>query len=120
MRGIDVETTALDPADGVLSLIQVADPEHKHVQVWDMLTGRRPNLGGGWKLLFNGTGGQRRVHLPVEAVAHNAVFEERWLSAYGYDVTLEDTMIASQVSTRAPTRRAASSRTASHPAYPAS
>jgi len=94
MRGIDIETTALSPEDGQISLIQVFDGEK--CTVYDLINGGHPNLGGG-KLLFNGTGGQKRVELPVTGVAHNAVFEERWLRVAGYDVKLEDTMIASQV-----------------------
>jgi DNA polymerase I len=78
MKGIDIETTALDPADGKISLVQVADPLHKRVDVYDVLEGNFPQL-------------------PREGIAHNAVFEWRWLEAAGFDVQYEDTMIASQV-----------------------
>ena len=103
MYGIDIETTALDPADGKLSLMQVFDPKTKRVWVYDAINGLPPQPGkpfifsGKWK--FNGDG--PREWCPDEAirggVAHNVVFEERWLREYGYDARLEDTMIASQV-----------------------
>jgi len=76
--GIDIETTALQPTEGKLSLIQVYDPGLNNVLVFDVLNGGTPPV-------------------PGRGVAHNAVFEEGWLRKYGYDVQLEDTMIASQV-----------------------
>ena len=78
MRGLDVETTALDPADGRLSLVQVADPDTFTVRVYDVIQ-------------------EDTLSIPSEAVSHNAVFEERWLRAAGHDAQFEDTMIASQV-----------------------
>jgi DNA polymerase-1 len=75
--GIDVETTALDPEDGKLSLVQVAAPG-KPPMVFDVLRGPLPPL-------------------PTEGIAHNAVFEERWLGSRGHECKLDDTMIASQV-----------------------
>jgi ribonuclease D len=36
--GIDIETTALEPEDGRISLIQVADPEGG-IKIYDTLTG---------------------------------------------------------------------------------
>ena len=39
MYGIDIETTALDPADGKLSLMQVFDPKTKRVWVYDAING---------------------------------------------------------------------------------
>src|SRR5215217_7322959 len=78
MRGLDVETTALDPADGRLSLVQVADPDTFTVRGYDVIQ-------------------EDTLSIPSEAVSHNAVFEERWLRAAGHDAQFEDTMIASQV-----------------------
>jgi DNA polymerase-1 len=78
MKGLDVETTALWPEDGELSLVQIADPDTFTVEVYDILAGAV-------------------APIPAEAVSHNAVFEERWLRAAGYNPVLEDTMIASLV-----------------------
>ena len=41
MRGVDVETTALDPADGRLSLVQIAAPDTFTVAVYDVQSGNR-------------------------------------------------------------------------------
>src|SRR5215213_4689990 len=78
LPGVDIETTALSPEDGELSLLQVADPERHRVDVYDA-------LGGG------------ELPVPGRGIAHNAVFEERWLRAAGYNVQYDDTMIASLV-----------------------
>ena len=78
MKGLDVETTALWPEDGELSLVQVADPDTFTVHVYDVLAGAV-------------------APIPAEAVSHNAVFEERWLRAAGHEVRYDDTMIASLV-----------------------
>ena len=78
LPGVDIETTALSPEDGELSLLQVADPERHRVDVYDA-------LGGG------------ELPVPGRGIAHNAVFEERWLRAAGYNVEYDDTMIASLV-----------------------
>ena len=37
LSGVDIETTALSPEDGELSLLQVADPERHRVDVYDAL-----------------------------------------------------------------------------------
>jgi DNA polymerase-1 len=78
MIGLDIETTSLEVDEGEWSLAQVYDPAVGYVMVYDVLQGGRPPL-------------------PSRAVAHTAVFEERWLRKYGYDPELDDTMIASQV-----------------------
>lgn len=102
MHGIDVETTALDPADGELSLVQIADPANQVVRVYDVLGGGKPQL-------------------PDRGIAHNATFEERWLRTAGYSVQLEDTMIASQVFyTGTNAAKGKLSHTASPRVYPAS
>src|SRR5215210_3169918 len=76
--GIDLETTSLDPADGQISLVQVADPA-EGIHIWDVLAGYEPRI-------------------PEDAVAHNTVFEERWLREKGYGrYEFDDTMIASLV-----------------------
>jgi DNA polymerase-1 len=94
-RGIDIETTSLEPTEGEISLLQVYEPGGK-CTVYDMLRGGKPNLGT-TKLSFTGTGGKRTIELPLEGIAHNATFEEGWLRTRGYEPRLDDTMIASQV-----------------------
>jgi ribonuclease D len=48
-------------------------------------------------MLFDVLRGGPMPPLPKHGIAHNAVFEERWLKTRGVEVELEDTMIASQV-----------------------
>src|SRR5215208_1279681 len=78
LPGVDIETTALDPEEGEISLLQVADPERRVVDVYDAF---------GWD----------ELPVPGRGIAHNAMFEERWLRAAGYNVRYDDTMIASLV-----------------------
>jgi DNA polymerase-1 len=84
MIGIDVETTALRPAEGDLRLVQLSDG--KRAKVYDAFR--------------QDTGAIRRaVEEHEELVAHNAVFEREWLTT-ALDVDrpdLHDTMIMSQV-----------------------
>jgi DNA polymerase I len=97
-RGIDIETTSLDPADSEISLMQIYDPEEDAVLVYDMLLGVTPVWNSERKLVFNGTGGSRYVTKPTTGIAHNATFEERWLrEKLGAEFDLDDTMIASLV-----------------------
>jgi ribonuclease D len=111
-RGIDIETTSLDPADGEISLMQIYRPEANRVTIWDVLLDAGPAPENGHKpktnprIAFNGTGGKRYIVPPAGThdpgpstdIAHNATFEERWLrEKLGIDCKLHDTMIASLV-----------------------
>jgi ribonuclease D len=81
MQGLDIETTALDPEQGRVRLVQIRDGEKGRVYDAD-LEDPRPAL----RVLTN-------------PVAHNATFEYDWISRhFGIDLTnLHDTMIMSQV-----------------------
>jgi ribonuclease D len=84
MRGIDIETTALSPEEGRLRLVQLSTT--KGAKVFDMYTDDEEEV----KAVIRGSG---------ELVAHNAVFERKWLQAkLGIDIgVIHDTMIMSQV-----------------------
>jgi ribonuclease D len=84
MHGIDIETTALDPAEGRLRLMQLSDGEE--VTVYDAF--RVPDTVLREALEANG-----------ELVAHNAPFERAWIrQKLGVDLpNLHDTMVMSQV-----------------------
>jgi DNA polymerase I len=86
MHGIDVETTALRPAEGDLRLVQLSDG--KRATVYDAFRQDAEEI-------------RRAIekHDEGSLVAHNAVFEQAWLKA-ALDVDrpdLHDTMIMSQV-----------------------
>jgi hypothetical protein len=84
MIGIDVETTALRPAEGDLRLVQLSDG--KRAKVYDAFRQDAEAI-------------RRAIEQHDELVAHNAVFEREWLNA-ALDVDrpdLHDTMIMSQV-----------------------
>jgi ribonuclease D len=84
MIGIDVETTALDPADGQLRLVQISDGAQTDVH--DAFLDPTSEI-------------RAAVEEYEELVAHNAVFEREWLRA-ALDLDrpdLHDTMIMSQV-----------------------
>jgi DNA polymerase I len=84
MKGIDVETTALDPADGQPRLVQISDG--RDTSIYDAFTHPAAEV-------------RAAVQAEDELVAHNAVFERKWLRAgLGVDrADLHDTMIMSQV-----------------------
>jgi len=84
MHGIDVETTALDPAEGDLRLVQLSDG--KRAKVYDAFRQDAEEI-------------RRAIEKHEELVAHNAVFERAWLgAALAVDrPDLHDTMIMSQV-----------------------
>ena len=84
MIGIDVETTALDPAEGDLRLVQLSDG--LRTQVFDAFRQDADLI-------------RRTIDAHDELVAHNAVFERAWLdAALSADrPDLHDTMIMSQV-----------------------
>jgi ribonuclease D len=84
MIGLDVETTALSPDEGELRLVQLS--AGKGAQVYDMYTDEANDA-----VASLNRGG--------EFVAHNAVFERKWLKAkLGIDIgVIHDTMIMSQV-----------------------
>jgi|SRR5215218_792329 len=84
MHGIDVETTALRPAEGDLRLVQLSDG--KKAKVYDAIRQDAEAI-------------RSAIQEHEELVAHNAVFERTWLRA-DLDVDrpdLHDTMIMSQV-----------------------
>jgi DNA polymerase I len=84
MHGIDVETTALRPAEGDLRLVQLSDG--KKAKVYDTIRQDAEAI-------------RSAIQEHEELVAHNAVFEREWLNA-ALDVDrpdLHDTMIMSQV-----------------------
>jgi hypothetical protein len=86
MIGLDVETTALSPDEGDLRLVQLA--RGGRVQLFD---------------LYDGEGDSARSTvqeaLAGNLVAHNAVFERKWLKVkLGIDIgIIDDTRIMSQV-----------------------
>src|SRR5215212_10429638 len=84
MHGIDVETTALRPAEGDLRLVQLSDG--KRAKVYDAFRQDAEAI-------------RRAIEQHDELVAHNAVFEREWLNAaLAVDrPDLHDTMIMSQV-----------------------
>src|SRR5215218_7061964 len=84
MHDIDVETTALRPAEGDLRLVQISDG--KKAKVYDAFRQDAEEI-------------RRAVAAREELVAHNAVFERTWLNAaLAVDrPDLHDTMIMSQV-----------------------
>src|SRR5215212_3797394 len=84
MHGIDVETTALRPAEGDLRLVQLSDG--KKAKVYDAYRQDADVI-------------RRAIQEHEELVAHNAVFERAWLNAaLAVDrPDLHDTMIMSQV-----------------------
>jgi ribonuclease D len=84
MQGIDVETTALDPAEGDLRLVQLT--RGNQVTVYDLFD-EDPDAV------------RHAIEQAGELVAHNAVFERKWLKAkLGTDIgVIHDTMIMSQV-----------------------
>jgi ribonuclease D len=84
MIGIDVETTALRPAEGDLRLVQLSDG--KRAKVYDAFRQDAEEI-------------RRAVEREDELVGHNAVFEREWLNA-ALAVNrpdLYDTMIMSQI-----------------------
>jgi DNA polymerase-1 len=97
-RGIDIETTSLDPDDGKIRLVQVFDPEKNETEAVDIFRSTVLPLTPERKLVFNGTGGRRYVEKPIEGISHNAPFEARWLrEKFGLQTNLDDTMVMSQV-----------------------
>jgi ribonuclease D len=84
MIGLDVETTALSPEEGELRLVQLSDG--RGAKVFDMYTDEA------WDA-------RAALITADELVAHNAVFERKWLRAkLGVDIgVIHDTMIMSQV-----------------------
>src|SRR5215212_3675995 len=84
MIGLDVETTALDPSEGDLRLVQISDGQR--AKVYDAFKQDEDVI-------------RRAVEEHDELVAHNAVFERAWLNAaLAVDCPdLHDTMIMSQV-----------------------
>src|SRR3954451_13897432 len=84
MIGIDVETTALSPAEGKLRLVQISDG--KRARVYDAFR-QDPGVI------------REAVEGHEELVAHNAPFERTWLNdAPALDrPDLHDTMVMSQV-----------------------
>jgi DNA polymerase I len=81
MQGLDIETTALDPEEGRVRLVQIRDGAKGRVYDAD-LEDPRPAL-----------------RALTEPVAHNATSEYDWISRhYGIELkNLHDTMIMSQV-----------------------
>ena len=87
MIGIDIETTALSPHEGDLRLVQTA--KGGKARVFDLYEHASRKL---WEYLVS-------LVDTEELVAHNAVFERKWLKAkLGIDIgVIHDTMIMSQV-----------------------
>src|SRR5215212_191763 len=85
MIGLDIETTALDPSAGRIRLVQLGFPGGK-AQVFDLYGSTGFSV---WKELA-------KDH---EFVAHNAVFERKWIKhTFDMDIgVIHDTMIMSQV-----------------------
>jgi hypothetical protein len=80
MQGLDIETTALDPEEGRVRLVQIRD-ENKG-PVYD---GHDPAVIDALKRVDWG-------------IAHNAPFERKWIKRhYDIDLALHDTMVMSQV-----------------------
>jgi DNA polymerase I len=84
MIGLDVETTALSPDEGNLRLVQIA--HGGKVQVFDLYEDDAETV-------------RDAIRESHGLVAHNAVFERKWLkAALGIDIgVIHDTMIMSQV-----------------------
>ena len=85
MKGIDVETTALDPADGELRLVQISDG-NEYATVYDTHYNSPSEI-------------EAAIQAEDLLVAYNAVFEPKWLkAALNLDrADLHDTMTMSQV-----------------------
>lgn len=86
--GVDIETTALDPDDGSIRLIQVSDGETSIA--YDFLYGDNSQaVKDEFNTLFNRS----------KLIAHNAVFESRWFLKNGisFEFPLFDTMLAYQL-----------------------
>ena len=84
MIGLDIETTALSPHEGRLSLVQAAAPGRPTAVIDAFAVDPTPFLH-----VLDGAG--------EALVAHNANFEELWMKEFGFDWHLEDTMIMSRV-----------------------
>jgi DNA polymerase-1 len=84
MHGLDIETTSLSPEEGRLRLVQVA--HGGKVRVFDLYNDH-PELA------------RNAIQHADTLVAHNAVFERKWLKAHlDLDIgVIHDTMIMSQV-----------------------
>jgi ribonuclease D len=84
MQGIDIETTALSPEEGDLRLVQLT--RGNDVTVFDMYEEDPDEV-------------RAAIKEADWLVAHNAVFERKWLKAkLGIDIgIIHDTMIMSQV-----------------------
>src|SRR5215212_5691653 len=88
MKGLDIETTALSPDEGNLRLVQISTG--KGARVYDLYAKDKMLV---WQCIA------ALVEAGEELVAHNAVFERKWLKAkLGIDIgVIHDTMIMSQV-----------------------
>jgi ribonuclease D len=83
MLGLDIETTALDPREGRVRLVQISDGET--ADVYDAFKQDADLI-------------RRAIEARDEMAAHNAVFEQAWLREhFGVAPRLDDTMIMSQV-----------------------
>src|SRR5829696_7862468 len=83
MKGLDVETTSLNPDEGDLRLVQIGD--ENRVRVMDAFFMPADTI-------------KEAIDEEDDLVAHNATFEAAWLRAkLGAAPKLDDTMIMSQV-----------------------
>jgi DNA polymerase I len=83
MLGLDIETTALNPREGRVRLVQISDGETANV--YDAFKQDADVI-------------RQAVAACNDGVAHNAVFECAWLREhFGATPRLDDTMIMSQV-----------------------
>lgn len=84
--GLDLETTGLFPHEGAKARLLQVSPKEGPVLVIDLFQ-------------VGGLGVLKESLQNIKAVAHNAVFEMKFLTAAGISVTLDCTLLANHIPT---------------------